>query len=297
MSIYVHCSGPRQTRPCHMPSPEKEGKWEICNSVQLLCRFPEATGTRVEMAVLITCACCSNIDLDDDWTTVTAGSSLKAIHRLCIRAGRTLYVRTTSLAMSGFLLYRRRCSTQRQTGQCANKGRPLLLLLLLGRLRVFPVQNSFIYLCVWWILMIFPHGAIHTIIRDATVPRAPRSRCRPIRKKLIFRWKEKKEKTKTKLPNSWSLLSFSDLAGRVISSSFFFNDIHPPIACRHRAKAPHLVRINIPLPSAGEERRTHTHTQEPPFFSFSTTTKSSSEQWAFHFFSPLSPFKNFLGRK
>ena len=209
MSIYVHCSGPRQTRPCHMPSPEKEGKWEICNSVQLLCRFPEATGTRVEMAVLITCACCSNIDLDDDWTTVTAGSSLKAIHRLCIRAGRTLYVRTTSLAMSGFLLYRRRCSTQRQTGQCANKGRPLLLLLLLGRLRVFPVQNSFIYLCVWWILMIFPHGAIHTIIRDATVPRAPRSRCRPIRKKLIFRWKEKKEKTKTKLPNSWSLLSFS----------------------------------------------------------------------------------------
>ena len=186
MSIYVHCSGPCQTRPCHMPSPEKEGKWEICNSVQLLCRFPEATGTRVEMAVLITCACCSNIDLDDDWTTVTAGSSLKAIHRLCIRAGRTLYVRTTSLAMSGFLLYRRRCSTQRQTGQCANKGRPLLLLLLLGRLRVFPVQNSFIYLCVWWILMIFPHGAIHTIIRDATVPRAPRSRCRPIRKKLIF---------------------------------------------------------------------------------------------------------------
>ena len=74
---------------------------------------------------------------------------------------------------------------------------------------------------------------------------------------------------------------------------FFFNDIHPPIACRHRAKAPHLVRINIPLPSAGKERRTHTHTQEP-FFSFSTTTKSSSEQWAFHFFSPLSPFQTSL---
>ena len=73
--------------------------------------------------------------------------------------------------------------------------------------------------------MIFPHGAIHTIIRDATVPRAPRSRCRPIRKKLIFsvEGEEGEDENKiTKFLISSLFLSFSDLAGRVISSSFFF---------------------------------------------------------------------------
>jgi hypothetical protein len=89
------------------------------------------------------------------------------------------------------------------------------------------------------------------------VPRAAALTVPTNQKNQNFVGKKKEKKKKKKKITKFLDLFFSfflsfflllfHLFGRVISSSsssssFLFNDIHPPIACRHRAKAPHLVR-------------------------------------------------------
>lgn len=131
-----------------------------------------------------------------------------------------------------------------------------------------------------------------TIIRDATSPAcvhdADQSEKSDVVKKRKKEKKKKKKITKFLISlflssSSSSLFSICWLVELFSSSSssflllLFFNDIHPPIACRHRAKAPppcaphgSLWVYKFPFQMA-PTGRTH---MEPPSTIFQTTKSS-----------------------